>query len=247
MHTVTTLGTLADNYTYVIERDGDAVAIDPGEASPVLRVLESSGSRLLAVLCTHNHFDHTGGNDELARRTGCPVLLPDATAADDGSELTIGPFRFTVLRTPGHSADSVCLYLPPENGRPGDVFTGDTLFVGGCGRLLTRSPEMMRTSLQLLAALPPETRVFCGHDYTLENYEFAVTVEPDNRLVQGRLDEMRKLAESCMPTVPSTIAVERNTNPFLRAAQPAMKRAVGMENATDVEVFAQLRRMKDRF
>jgi hydroxyacylglutathione hydrolase len=106
---------------------------------------------------------------------------------------------------------------------------------------------MMRTSLQLLAALPPETRVFCGHDYTLENYEFAVTVEPDNRLVQGRLDEMRKLAESCMPTVPSTIAVERNTNPFLRAAQPAMKRAVGMENATDVEVFAQLRRMKDRF
>lgn len=247
MHTVTTLGTLADNYSYVIEMDGDAVAIDPGEASPVLRVLDRSASRLRAVLCTHDHFDHTGGNDELARRTGCTVHLPGAAAISNRTELNVGPFLFTVLRTPGHSSDSVCLYLPPADGQPGDVFTGDTLFVGGCGRLLTRSPELMWASLQLIAALPPETRVFCGHDYTLENYEFAVTVEPDNRLVQARLDEMRKLAETCLPTVPSTIAVERNTNPFLRAAQPAMKRAVGMENATDVEVFAHLRRMKDRF
>jgi len=247
MHTVTTLGTLADNYTYVVEVDGDAVAIDPAEASPVLRALERSGSRLLAVLCTHTHFDHTGGNDELTRRTGCAVLLPDATAIGKDSVVTVGPFAFTVLRTPGHSADSVCLYLPPANGGPGDIFTGDTLFVGGCGRLLTRAPEMMWASLQLLAALPESTRVFPGHDYTLENYEFAVTVEPDNKLVRSRLDEIRTLIEADMPTVPSTMSLEIATNPFLRAGDPEMKRAVGMENGTDVEVFAHLRRMKDRF
>jgi hydroxyacylglutathione hydrolase len=247
MHTVTVLGTLADNYTYVVESGGDAVVIDPGEASPVLRVLEGSGSRLAAVLCTHSHFDHTGGNEELARRTGCDVLMPDKTTGGHEPAVAVGPFRFTVLRTPGHSADSVCLYLPPSDNEPGDVFTGDTLFVGGCGRLLTRSPEMMWSSLQSLAALPPETRVFCGHDYTLENYEFALTIEPQNPMVMARLEEMRRRAESCMHTVPSTIAEELRTNPFLRAGREEMKTAVGMEGAADVEVFAELRRKKDRF
>ncbi len=247
MHTVTTLGTLADNYTYVIAADGEAVVVDPGEASPVLRALERSGARLLAVLCTHAHFDHTGGSDELSRRTGCDVMLPDTYPLDAGVELRVGPFGFTVLRTPGHSLDSVCLYLPPGEGQPGDVFSGDTLFLGGCGRLLTRSPEMMWSSLQRLAALPPETRVFPGHDYTLENYEFAVTVEPENRLVRSRLEEIRTLIEADMSTVPSSIGLELATNPFLRAGAPEMKRALGMEGAADVAAFAELRRRKDRF
>ena len=247
MHTVTTLGTLADNYTYVIESDGDAVVIDPGEASPVLRALDRSGARLHAVLCTHAHFDHTGGNEELSRRTGCSVMLPDAAFGDKDGVLKAGPFVFTVLRTPGHSADSVCLYLPASGDEPGDVFTGDTLFVGGCGRLLTRSPEMMWASLKVLAALPELSRVFPGHDYTLENYEFAVTVEPDNTRVQSRLEEIRALVEANQATVPSTIALEIATNPFLRAGDSAMKRALGMEGATDVDTFAGLRRMKDRF
>ncbi len=245
MHTVMTLGTLADNYTYLVESKNEAVVIDPGEASPVLRALGVSGARLLAAVCTHGHFDHTGGNEELAHRTGCKVLLPEASTGD--TALAIGPFAFTVLRTPGHSADSVCLYLPATDGQPGDVFTGDTLFCGGCGRLFTRSPEAMWASLQKLAALPQQTRVFCGHDYMLENYEFAVTLEPANQAVRTRLEEARALAADGSVTVPSTIAAERETNPFLRSGEPAMKRVVGMEGAGDVEVFAEIRRRKDRF
>jgi hydroxyacylglutathione hydrolase len=246
MHTVTVLGTLADNYSYLLESCGAAVVIDPGEASPVLRALERSGSRLLAALCTHGHFDHVGGSQELSQRTGCVVMLPDAAPVTD-DRLAVGPFAFTVLRTPGHSADSVCLYLPPEDETAGDLFTGDTLFLGGCGRLLTKSPEMMWISLQSLAALPPETKVYPGHDYTLENYEFAVTVEPDNQLVRARLEEVRTLIEADMPTVPSTIGVELATNPFLRAVRPEMRHALSMDGAMDVEVFAELRRRKDGF
>ncbi len=245
MHTVITLGTLADNYTFVLESQGEAVVIDPGEASPVLRTLERLGSRLLAVLCTHAHFDHTGGNQELVRRTDCEVLLPDDSGAD--RMLGVGPFEFTVLGTPGHSADSVCFYLPEVDGQPGDVFTGDTMFCGGCGRLFTRSPEAMWASLCKLAALPPETRVFCGHDYTLENYEFAVTLEPENSALRARLAEARRLASDGSVTVPSTIAAECATNVFLRAADPNLRRVLGMESATDVEVFAEVRRRKDRF
>jgi len=246
MHTVTTLGTLADNYTYVIESGGVAVVIDPGEASPALRALERSGARLLAVLCTHGHFDHTGGSEDLARRTGCPVIVPGASKGGE-PVLTVGPFAFSVLRTPGHSDDSVCFYLPPAEGDPGDVFTGDTLFIGGCGRLLTRSPETMWKSLRSLSALPADTRVYPGHDYTLENYEFAVTVEPGNDRVRARLEELRALIEEGRQVVPSTIGQERDTNAFLRAGTPEMKQALGMEAASDVEGFAELRRRKDRF
>lgn len=246
MYTVTTLSTLADNYTYVIDSDGVAVVIDPGEATPVLRALQRSGSRLLAVLGTHGHFDHIGGSDELARRTGCQVLLPDGANGAAGA-LTLGSLTFTAMRTPGHSADSVSLYLPPGQGAPGAVFTGDTLFVGGCGRVLTRSPETMWASLQSLAALPPDTLVYCGHDYTLENYEFAVTVEPDNAIVKAKLEQIRVMVEAGEPVVPSTMAQELATNPFLRAVTPEMKRALGMDGAPDAAVFARLRRMKDEF
>jgi hydroxyacylglutathione hydrolase len=245
MHIVTTLGTLANNYTFVIESDGQAVVIDPGESSPVLRALERSGSRLLAVLCTHAHFDHTGGSEELKLRTGCEIRLPDGSPGD--AQLKFGPMTFTMLRTPGHSADSVCLYLPPTPAQSGDVFTGDTLFVGGCGRIFGHPPAVMWASLQRLAALPDDTRVFSGHDYALENYEFALTLEPENAAVKARLEEIRALVEAGQPTVPSTIAAERATNPFLRAGDPSLKRAVSMENASDTEVFAEVRRRKDRF
>ena len=247
MHSVTVLGTLADNLTYVLERDGEAVVIDPGEASPVLRHLGATGSKLLAVLCTHGHFDHIGGISELVAYTSCDVVQPGETAPGSDDLLTVGPFTLTVLRTPGHSTDSVCLYLAAADGLPGEVFTGDTLFVGGCGRLLTRSPLTMWTSLQVLAALPGETRVYPGHDYTLENYEFALTLEPDSRAVRQRLKQVRALVEAGKQAVPSTIREERATNPFLRAGDPALKAALGMPHASDVDVFAEVRRRKDRF
>jgi len=247
MRSVAIIGTLADNLTYVLECDGEAAVIDPGEASPVLRHLGATGSKLLAVLCTHGHFDHIGGISELVAYTRCDVVQPGETAADSDDLITVGPFVLTVLRTPGHSIDSVCLYLAAPEGLPGEVFTGDTLFVGGCGRLLTRSPQTMWSSLQILAALPGETRVYPGHDYTLENYEFALTVEPDNRAVKRRLKQVRALVEAGKQAVPSTIREERATNPFLRAGDPALKAALDMPEASDVDAFAELRRRKDRF
>jgi len=246
VRTITTLNTLADNYTYVIDSAGVAVVIDAGEAAPVLRVLERSRAQLLAVMGTHGHFDHIGGNEELARQTGCAVLRP-YDVSNTASELTVGSFVFVLMRTPGHSADSVSLLLSPQQSEPGAVFTGDTLFVGGCGRMFTHSPQAMWTSLQSLAALPLETRVFCGHDYALENYEFAVTVEPRNMAIRARLEQIRALVERGEVTVPSTIGQERATNPFFRAVQPEMKQALGMEGMADWQVFARLRQMKDSF
>ncbi len=254
VHTTTVIPTLADNYTYVLECEGEAVAIDPGEASPVLRRLHLSSSSLRAVLCTHRHFDHTLGNEELARVTGCELHIAPgssdsnpASVAGETFSLQAGPFRFDVIPTPGHSEDSVCYYLPPSYGSAGEVFTGDTLFVGSCGRLFTHSPEAMWASFRRLALLPPETLVYCGHDYSLENYEFALIVEPGNEAVRRRLEEMRALAEAAELTVPSTMAQECATNPFLRVSEPGLKRALGMPDAPDVDVFTELRRRKDRF
>ncbi|MBE9506243.1 MAG: hydroxyacylglutathione hydrolase [Chloroflexi bacterium] len=254
MRTIAVIPTLADNYTYVLECEGEAVAIDPGEASPVLRWLRESGCSLRAVLCTHGHFDHTTGSEQLARVTGCELHVPASSSessfpgmAGQAGSLQAGPFQFSVIPTPGHSEDSVCYYLPPSDGSPGAVFTGDTLFVGGCGRLFTHSPETMWASFRRLASLPPDTRVYCGHDYALEDYEFAVTLEPGNARVKERLDEIRALVESGQLTVPSTVALELATNPFMRASDTMLKRALAMPDARDVDVFAELRRRKDRF
>ena len=247
MRTITVIPTLADNYTYLLECDGEAVAIDPGEASPVLRQLRETGSALLVVLLTHDHFDHAAGSDELVAKTGCELVGVPPVDDAGGATLHVGPFTVTVLSTPGHSEDSVCYYLPPLDGSPGAVFTGDTLFVGGCGRLFTRSPETMWQSFLRLASLPPDTGVYCGHDYALEDYEFAVTLEPGNARVRERLAEIRALVESGRLTVPSTVALELATNPFMRASDPELKRVLGMEGAPDVDVFAELRRRKDRF
>ncbi len=247
MHVTTAIPVISDNYTYVVEDAGKALVIDPGEASPVLRRLRETGSTLLVVLWTHDHFDHTTGSDELVARTGCELVgVPPVGDAGEAT-LHIGPFTVRVLSTPGHSEDSVCYYLPPVDGSPGAVFTGDTLFVGGCGRVFTHSPETMWQSFLRLASLPPDTCVYCGHDYALEDYEFAVTLEPGNARVKERLDEIRALVESGRLTVPSTVALELATNPFMRASDPELKRVLGMPDAPDVDVFAELRRRKDRF
>ena len=152
------------------------------------------------------------------------------------------------MATPGHTRTSVCYYVPPQtDDEPGVVYTGDTLFVGGCGRLVECDAATMWESLQKLAALPPETLVYCGHDYTLENYEFAVAIAPDSRRFRDRLAEVQKAVEYGHLTVPSTIAQERATNIFLRADNPQIKAALGMPDAESHEVFAELRRRKDLF
>jgi len=250
MRDITVVPTLLDNYTYVVEGELGAVVVDPAESSPVMRVLQKSGLELVAILNTHGHFDHVAGNRELVIETGCRVVSQvDWRSAGDGtpdSLLSVAGFEFRVIPTPGHSEDSVCYFIEGSDDSSPVVFTGDTLFVGGCGRLFTHSPEMMWASLARLAALPPETEVYCGHDYTLEDLEFALDLEPDNTAVKSRVDEIRSMIENGRPTVPSTISLELATNPFLRATDPVFRKALGLEDAMDVEVFAEVRRRKDR-
>ena len=165
----------------------------------------------------------------------------------DGDLLDIGGVTIRVIATPGHTQDSICYYLPEPPGLHGIVYTGDTLFVGGCGRLLEGDTLTMWQSLQKLAALPDETLVYCGHDYALENYEFAVTVAPSHRRIRDRLAEIQKTIEYGRLTVPSTIGQEKATNIFLQADHPQIRAALGLSGARPEEVFAELRGRKDLF
>ena len=256
MAEVIAIPAFSDNFTYLHPYgDRRAFAIDPGDASVVLQALGDHRLSLTAVLLTHHHWDHLGGVAELRSKTDCEVigvdrsLIPtsDRTVAG-GDILMFDNARVKVLATPGHTRASVCYYVPPHaEGEPGIVYTGDTLFIGGCGRLLECEAATMWQSLQKLAALPPETLVYCGHDYTLENYEFAASIAPDDRRFRDRLAEVQKAVEYRQLTVPSTIAQERATNIFLRANQRQTRNALNMPDAEPHEVFAELRRRKDRF
>lgn len=232
----------------------NAFVVDPSEATGVLGALEEQRLALTAVLLTHHHGDHTGGVRQLKKATGCTVIGPDPAriagcdrAVGDGDVLTLGDQRVTVLSTPGHTRTSVCYYTEATPERPGAVWTGDTLFVGGCGRPIECDAVVLWQSLKKLASLPDDTRIYCGHNYTAENYQFALTIEPDNQAVQQRWSEARQAQAQGRPTVPSTIATEKKTNIFLRSDDAAVQRALGMSDATVENVFAELRRRKNRF
>ena len=166
----------------------------------------------------------------------------------DGQILPVEGRKVRVISTPGHTRTSICFYMEPSAGNEnGILWTGDTLFVGGCGRVLECNAQSMWDSLQRLASLPDDTLVYCGHDYMLENYEFASGIEPGNQIVKDRLGQVRKLQEQGKLTVPSSILLEKTTNCFLRAGTSEMKAALGMNDAQAVEVFAELRRRKDIF
>lgn len=244
---------VGDNYVYLVCSGSEAIVVDPTAAAPVLRALHEKALRLATILNTHGHSDHTGGNAELKEATGCEVIGPAGTrvpAQDRGvrgaDTVPFASREIQVLATPGHGATDVCYYLPPGDG-PGMVWTGDTLFIGGCGRLFGGDPAAMWASLSKLAALPGDTLVYCGHDYTLENYDFASGVDPGYEPFRKRQEEVRRLVKTGQPTVPSTIAEEKRSNVFLRSRTPEMKEVLGMPNASDIAVFAELRRRKDRF
>jgi hydroxyacylglutathione hydrolase len=255
MTNVITIKALDDNFIYLHPCDNHtAFVVDPGEAPGVLRVLQEHHLSLAAVLLTHHHWDHVAGAAELRAQTACEIIAPACTllpaacrTVAQGDSLAFGALSVSVLATPGHTRTSVSYYVPPAGDAPGAVYTGDTLFVGGCGRLLECDAATMWRSLQKLAALPADTLVYCGHDYTLENYEFAVSLHPDSRRLRERLAEVQKTVEYGRLTVPSTIAREKATNLFLQADQPAVKAALGMTDASPEEVFAELRRRKDLF
>lgn len=247
------LPALRDNYIWTLSRDGaDAIVVDPGDAAPVLAAADA-GLQPAAILLTHHHPDHVGGTAALlARWPALPVFAPEdaritvaATRVGQGDAVEVAGWRFAVLSVPGHTTSHVA-YVGH-----GVVFSGDTLFSLGCGRLFEGTPAQMADSLARLAALPDDTLVCCGHEYTLSNAAFAHAVDPDNAALRQRTEEARAMRDEGQPSVPSTMASERAANPFLRARAPAVRAAVarrlGRAPTDDVEVFAELRRWKDGF
>jgi hydroxyacylglutathione hydrolase len=247
---------LSDNYAYLVaaESSNEAVVIDPSEASPVIAALEREGLKLVAILNTHHHWDHVGGNDELLARFGAlPVYahasdlgrVPKQTErVEEGNSFKIAGISFRPLHVPGHTLGAVS-YCSGE-GADHVVFTGDTLFVAGCGRLFEGTPEQMFASLAgKLGKLAPETRVFCGHEYALNNLRFALHVEPENEAVKKKLDAATEAKSRGGFMIPSTIGEELATNPFLRCEQPSVRER--FPGATPAAVLGAVRKAKDNF
>jgi hydroxyacylglutathione hydrolase len=255
MTSVTTIRALGTNFMYLHRcGDGRAFVVDPGSASAVLEALERNGLSLAGILVTHHHWDHIAGAADLRAKARCELIGVDSTLLPrpdrivvDGDVVTLGDLPVHVIATPGHARNSACYHVPARNGENGVVYTGDTLFIGGCGRLLEGDAATMWQSLEKLAALPAETLVYCGHDCALENYEFALSIDPGNRRFRQRMAEVQKAAEYDRLTVPSTIAQERATNIFLLADDPRIRTVLGMPDAAPAEVFAELRSRKDNF
>lgn len=247
------LPAFGDNYIWCVANDaGGTVLVDPGDAGPVLAAM-TNGREPAAVLLTHHHHDHIGGVAALLERwPELPVIAPDdaritqaTRRVGDGDVVAAGPFEFSVLAVPGHTTTHVAFV------GEGVLFCGDTLFSLGCGRLFEGTPAQMWASLSRLARLAPDTRVCCGHEYTLANAAFALAVEPGNEALRKRSENARELRARGQSTLPSTIADERACNPFLRCDAPAVRSAVerrlGRPPADGVETFAELRRWKDGF
>jgi len=253
---VKTIKALGDNLIYLYQYDKEhAFVVDPGDAGPVLQLLRQQGLKLTDILATHHHWDHTGAIVQLKKLSGCRVIGGDGDripAIDcvlgDRDIITVGMVKICSLTTPGHTHSSVCYYIEePGDNEERIILTGDTLFVGGCGRCFECDAETMWRSLQKLAALPGDTLVYPGHDYAVENYEFALLIEPYNEMVRQRLQEVKEAQKEGMQAVPSTISQEKMTNPFLRADSDELKAALEMSAYGAEYVFAELRRRKDFF
>ena len=245
---------LADNYIWFIHHaSGSAWVVDPGEAAPVLATLEAKNCQLRGILITHHHWDHTGGVETLVAQTSAqiygPATLPFLTcqAVSPDSFLTLDAVLppFQVLAIPGHTSDHLAYYAP------GILFCGDTLFSAGCGRAFEGTLAQLYTSLQTLAALPDDTFVYCAHEYTETNLQFALSIEPEHPQLLQRLREVQTLRQQGLPSLPSLLAVEKMTNPFLRCHTPEMVAAVsrkaGTALTTPLAVFSWLRAAKDTY
>ncbi len=233
-----------------------ALIVDPGDAQPVLQALQDMRLQLQAILVTHHHADHVGGVSALRAATGARVFGPAAEDIPQPAQALTGGDRvqalgitFEVIDVPGHTAGHIAFYAHDVDGSP-LLFCGDTLFSGGCGRIFEGTPAQLLASLDRLAALPGATRVCCTHEYTLGNLRFARTVEPGNAALARYSSECEARRARLQPTLPSSIALEREINPFLRSRLPAVTAAVqGFEPAArdDVAVFAALREWKNQF
>ncbi len=247
-----------DNYIFVLHNPADntAAVVDPADAPPVLKKLDELGATLVVIFNTHHHNDHVGGNRELLDR------FPDAEVyggAEDqgripgqkhylrqGDRVSFGDRTAEVFFVPGHTRAHIAYYFPPAKpSEPGELFSGDTLFAGGCGRLFEGTPEQMAISLGKLRTLPDNTRLWCGHEYTLSNLKFAASVDGENKELLQRLAQVTTARQQNQPTVPSLLGTEKATNPFLRWNSPSLQSKANSQDP--VTVFARIRAMKDNF
>jgi hydroxyacylglutathione hydrolase len=243
-----------DNYLWLIHNGRHAVAVDPGDAQPILDALQEQQVSLSAILLTHHHGDHVGGVGQLLKQFDVPVFGPRndrigsvTVPLSEGDSVALPELglNFSVLDVPGHTLGHIAYFSADQQW----LFCGDTLFAGGCGRLFEGTPAQMLASLNKLAALPDETKVYCAHEYTLSNLKFAKEVEPDNEKLLTRIYEEQAKREQGLPTVPSTIGLEKLTNPFLRCAYPSVYEKLIREQKVStrepIAIFAALREWKN--
>ena len=250
---VSAVPVLSDNYVWLITNPdtGETAAVDPSVTEPVLEAVATEGLRLTQILNTHWHPDHTGGNQGIKAATGAPITAPaeaqKVSSVDrivsEGDRVTVTGAEAIVWDIPAHTAGHVAYYFEDE----GMIFVGDTMFAMGCGRLFECTPAQMWSSLQKIVRWPDRTRLYCAHEYTQANGRFALTVEPGNRALVARMQEVARARAAGLPTIPTTLALEKATNPFLRAASRDLQATVGLSGASEVEVFAKTRALKDAF
>jgi len=258
MLTVTAIPAFNDNYLWMIENDSECWVVDPGDAAPVQAALLSKGLNLTGILVTHHHSDHVGGIEALIK-PGMPVIGPSISPfhlvndpVSEGDIRNICGVDFRVIDVPGHTLNHLAYYAEPGNMQQKPVlFCGDTLFAGGCGRLFEGTPAQMYQSLNKLSALNPDTLVYCAHEYTMANLAFATSIEPNNLKLKQHTEDMQHLRDQNIPTIPSNIGIEIETNPFLRTqSEEVYKSAMEFDSTTGnqpIEIFATIRRMKDNF
>ncbi|MBH8572997.1 hydroxyacylglutathione hydrolase [Nostocaceae cyanobacterium CENA369] len=252
------LEALSDNYIFLLHepKQNIAAVVDPAEAEPVLNKLAELKAELVAIFNTHHHNDHVGGNKKLIQHF--PKVIVYGGAEDrgripgqqvflqQGDRVEFGDRVANVIFVPGHTRAHIAYYFPPTlSSEPGELFCGDTLFAGGCGRLFEGTPTQMVDSLNKLRSLPDDTHVWCAHEYTLNNLRFALTVDSENTELQRRFNEVKVLRSRGEATVPSLLAVEKRTNPFLRWEQPSLQSSA--KSNDPVQTFARIRGMKDKF
>ena len=245
---------LNDNYSYLIhdEISNTVAIVDPSEFIPCDTIISKNYKKLDFILNTHHHYDHVGGNEELKKKYNSKVLgfendknrIPQIdTVLKDNQEFKIGTLNFTTIFIPGHTRGHVAFYFKKEKV----VFTGDTLFSLGCGRVFEGTYKQMFQSLNKLKNLPGETKVYCGHEYTFKNLEFCLKFNPNNDFLKKKKDDIELSLKNKKPTIPSTIADEIKANIFFRVNDPDVKKAINLENSPDIEIFTKLRDLKDNF
>jgi len=249
---IVTVPCLRDNYAYLVKGPDGTCLIDAPEAGPIIDALDRRGWQIGVIMITHHHHDHVGGVEELRSKYGCKVMGPKAEGAklppldmalSDGDAGGNGDAHTVALSVPGHTLGHMAYHFP----RAKALFTGDSLMALGCGRVFEGTMAQMWQSLSKLTALPPETLIYSGHEYTVANAKFALTIDADNPALKARAEAARRARAAGRTTVPSVLADELATNPFLRAGREALKAAVGMPGAPDAAVFAEIRHRKDVF